>query len=110
VQPYFLENPYLVRVGGEFEQVKFSIRLAIGPEQQRKPMLLLVFEGALFKFAAKGPASAPLFQLPPRITAAIAFTCQFIGLLNTQTANLSVTSANGFLEQSFNVANFAHFD
>jgi len=28
-------------------------------------MLLFKFEGALFKFKAKEPAFAPLFQLPP---------------------------------------------
>lgn len=30
-------------------------------------MLLLAFERALFKFNARTPALAPLFQLPPRI-------------------------------------------
>lgn len=30
-------------------------------------MLLLAFERALFKFSARTPALAPLFQLPPRI-------------------------------------------
>jgi hypothetical protein len=33
---------------------------------QRKPMLLFVFPGVLFKFSVKSPAFDPLFQLPPR--------------------------------------------
>jgi hypothetical protein len=33
-------------------------------------MFVFEFEGALFKFRAKTPASAPLFQLPPRMKAA----------------------------------------
>ena len=32
-------------------------------------MFTFVFEGALFKFRAKTPAFAALFQLPPRIAA-----------------------------------------
>ena len=33
---------------------------------QRKPMLLFVFPGVLFRFAVKAPALEVLFQLPPR--------------------------------------------
>ena len=36
---------------------------------QRKPTLLFVFVGPLFKFEAKTPLFAPSFQLPPRKTA-----------------------------------------
>jgi hypothetical protein len=32
-------------------------------------MFVFEFEGALFKFSAKTPAPAPLFQLPPRMNA-----------------------------------------
>lgn len=38
---------------------------------QRNPMLLFTFHGALFRLSAKTPASAALFQLPPRIAAAV---------------------------------------
>lgn len=38
-------------------------------------MLLLLFEGALFRFSEKTPAFAPLFQLPPRLNAAISTRC-----------------------------------
>lgn len=37
--------------------------------QQRNPMFVFEFEGALFKFRLKAPAFAPLFQLPPRMNA-----------------------------------------
>lgn len=33
---------------------------------QRKPMLLFVFDGLLFKFIVNTPALELLFQLPPR--------------------------------------------
>jgi hypothetical protein len=35
--------------------------------EQRKPMLLFVLPGVLFKFSVSTPAFAPLFQLPPRM-------------------------------------------
>lgn len=36
---------------------------------QRKPMLLFVFPGVLFRFDAKAPALLVLFQFPPRMKA-----------------------------------------
>ncbi len=34
---------------------------------ERKPMFVLALPGELFAFAARTPAFAPLFQLPPTI-------------------------------------------
>jgi hypothetical protein len=43
--------------------------LVVATAANRAEMLLLPFHGLLFQLAAREPESAPLFQLPPRMTA-----------------------------------------
>jgi hypothetical protein len=43
--------------------------LAVATAAKRAPMLLFEFHGVLFQLALREPELAPLFQLPPRMTA-----------------------------------------
>lgn len=46
-------------------------RYLLSSQTPRAPMLLFEFVGELFQFEEREPEFAPLFQLPPRMTASL---------------------------------------